>query len=601
VSNTKKPSTPPCPAAGDTIILTPDVSKRSSSFAHALVDRSCEGSFPFAVYDSGHDAMTFVLTFPEALEVQLVSVHHGFDSTFIWTAKSRHAANSHDYLMCIHFPVSGRTPMPEDLGRRFFVEPEFSTRLGEAQIWIYDMRHRQTLASWRDIETTPTPQAVYDIATQIAGALNAIHEDSHVLLRFNPETLLITDQGVRFLAVTSLDLPWNESCAQSHGLLENWFYTPPECRNFVRHPLTPPADVFVLGATLYFAICNAPPPICEALDFECPLGPRTFVPDFPMGWDEILLQALAPSPMRRLQSIDDLLTALGQALHDMHLRQDSAALLQYEAAVDTHIGIAKRLRYPVNQDAVFLRMSENGSRLLMVVGDGVSTSTYGSGDLASGFLVESAESAWHTHINIQGDIDPASAIHDIFKGCNEAICNYIKVHYGETQPTVSDSMGTTALALIIDNGAATLGAVGDSRAYLVRKEFMTCITRAHNLFTTAIINGLPPQYCAMHPHAGSLVHCLGFFDEHDNTCENLSVFYDLYTFKLLPEDNILLTTDGLLDYASHDIGDTEAIIAQTLLTVPDPALACLELILIANRGGGGDNIGVGILSVKAAT
>jgi len=545
--------------------------------------------------------MTFMLTCPETLEVQLTDMRHGFDSTFIWTAQSRHATDSHDYLVCIHFPVSGRTPMPEDLGRRFFIEPEFTTRLGEAKIWIYDMRCRQTLASWRDAQTTPTPQEIYAIAIQIASALNVIHADSHVLLRFNPETLVLTENGVRFLAMTSLDLPWNEACAQSHGFLENWFYIPPECRNFLRQPLNASADVFVLGATLYFAVSHAPPPICEALDFECPLGPRTFVPDFPMGWDEILLQAIAPSPLRRFHNIDDLIMLLGQALDDIVQRQDAVTPLHYEAAVDTHIGIAKRLRYPINQDVVFLRTSENGSRLLMVVGDGVSTSTFGSGDLASGFLVESAESVWDTQIHAQDVIDPASAIHSIFQGCNTAICNYIKAHYEGTHPTVSDSMGTTALVLIIDNGTAILGAVGDSRAYLIRKDFMSCITRAHNLFTTAIINGLPPQYCAMHPHAGSLVHCLGFFDEHDNTCENIPLFYDLYTLKLLPEDNILLTTDGLLDYASYDIGDTETIIARTILTVPDPALACLELILIANRGGGGDNIGIGILSVKAAT
>jgi hypothetical protein len=49
-----------------------------------------------------------------------------------------------------------------------------------------------------------------------------------------------------------------------------------------------------------------------------------------------------------------------------------------------------------------------------------------------------------------------------------------------------------------------------------------------------------------------------------------------------------------VDFAGANAISAEDNILNVLLAEPNPALACLELILLANRGGGGDNIGVGI-------
>jgi serine/threonine protein phosphatase PrpC len=56
-----------------------------------------------------------------------------------------------------------------------------------------------------------------------------------------------------------------------------------------------------------------------------------------------------------------------------------------------------------------------------------------------------------------------------------------------------------------------------------------------------------------------------------------------------------MTTDGLVDFAGANSFAAEDNIHAVLTSEPDPALACLELVLLANRGGGGDNIGVGII------
>jgi protein phosphatase len=246
-----------------------------------------------------------------------------------------------------------------------------------------------------------------------------------------------------------------------------------------------------------------------------------------------------------------------------------------------------------------MRSALDGQRLMIIVADGVSTSKYGSGDLASGLLVKCADEYWNEALVNAEKIDAKQAIREILHRCNNEICNYIRKHYANEHPTASESMGTTALVGFVENGRFILGSIGDSRAYLIRENAVACITRDHNLFTMAVVNGMPIQQCAVHPHAGSLVQCLGFFEDLDDS-QPAQVDFDIYSINLVPGDHILMTTDGLLDYAAQDIRDAEAIIARTVLNTPDPALACLELILVANRGGGGDNTGIGIINVYDA-
>jgi len=588
--------TPPCPVGGDILIFCRDVAETASEIDLKRLRESAEGEAAYVVFDNGDDTMTFVIkaNVKERRQFQLVSPKPGFDSTFLWSVRGEDKEEAH-YLLALQLPVSGRQSIPMQY-KDLFLAPDLEGLLGASRLWIYDMSQCETLAVWRQRRGKPDPDEVYGIASELAVALKRFHEENHFLLRFNADTIVLSDH-IRFLGVTSLDLPWNESCARSNGALDFDVFVPPECRGYVKQPLTVAADIYAMGVVLYYLIANTNPPICEALDFECPLSARVYEPGFPFGWDNIILRAILPSPVRRFRSVDELLRGMTIGYEQMIARRDCNVPLKFDVAVDTHIGITKRLRCPVNQDSVLYRFDEHRQRLLMVVADGVSTSKYGSGDLASGLLAKAAGDIWDEEMVDVDEIEPRDIVRKIFTRCNESICDYIREHYADQNPTASDSMGTTALVGIIEDGIFTLGSIGDSRAYLIRNEAVTCITRDHNLFTMAIVNGMPVQNCAMHPHAGSLVQCLGFFEDlMISSSEQLA--YDTFTFNLMPGDHILLTTDGLLDYAAQDIRDSEAIIARTVLSVPDPALACLELILLANRGGGGDNTGVGLIYVE---
>ncbi len=581
------------------LIFCQDVDAEAAKVTTTRLREADPGDAKYVVFDNGDDTMTFVVEakVDQTLHFLLTTAKPGFDSTFIW-GLSCEELPCDDYLLCLQLPVSGRRPIPKEF-RSSFLMPDIVAYLGCASFWVYRMTDRLTLAQWRNSRGTPEPDEVYEIALRLGAALTRFHNQNHFLLRFNAETIVL-DDDIMFIGVMSMDMPWNETCAKANGALDFDVYIPPECRGYVRQPLNVAGDVYVFGVAMYYAVACANPPICEALDFECPIGPRVFAPSFPFGWDAAIQHAILPSPMRRYGCINDMLQALAVGYQKMCDRNNTNVPLTYDCSVDTYIGINKRLRCPINQDAVLLRRTVDGQRVLIVVADGVSTSKYGSGDLASALLVSAAANVWEDYLERQSVIDPPGAIKDIYMRCNEAICDYIRSNYADLHPTASDSMGTTALVGIIDHGVFTLGSIGDSRCYMVRQDCITCITRDHNLFTMAIVNGMPVQQCAMHPHAGSLVQCLGFFEDINASEGSYNLSYDIYRFKLMPGDHVLLTTDGLLDYAAQDIRDAESIIARTILNVPNPALACLELILVANRGGGGDNTGVGLVYVDEA-
>ncbi len=582
----------PCPANGDTVVFTNDVYGYALNSSKKCQAAGGEDNRQFAVLEDANDALIFVVYQESCNQPVILSLDNmmpGFDSIFIWQASDEEARK---WLVCTHLPVSGAKRVPNSC-REFVYPATYQAWLSDTIIQAYNMTRVTTVRSWRESQAYVSPTAIFSIIRRIAVTLNEIFECRHALIRISQDTVVLLDGGVQFLGVVALDQPWNERCAMAHHQLE-YAAIPPECFGFMLKRITLHQGVYVLGALAYYLVAGAPVPTCEALGYDLAIEARAFNPEFPVGWDEIIHRALMPNPEHRFGCIDEFVEELSQGLALMYARRDYAGALSYDVAVDTHIGITKRLRCPINQDAVFARCSPDGRRILMVVADGVSTSTYGSGDIASGIVVSEAERVWKNRIFCAEHINATREIEQIFENANQDICDYILERYADKHPTSSECMGTTALVAIIEDGILTLGSIGDSRAYVIRKDSMECITRDHNLFTIGIINGLPVETCAMHPHTGSLVQCLGYYDENN---DQSGLAYDIFSMHLIPGDTLMLTTDGILDYVDCNISDSEQKIAEIVRNAAGAAIGCLQLIMQANIGGGGDNCGVGLVRV----
>jgi protein phosphatase len=267
-------------------------------------------------------------------------------------------------------------------------------------------------------------------------------------------------------------------------------------------------------------------------------------------------------------------------------------------AVETHIGITKRLRNPTNQDAVFGKVSDDGAFSLIVVADGVSTAEYGSGDIASAFLVAEAEKVWEELLPrylMDDEIDAITVIGDLLAAANQNVVDYVNENFAPFSGNPHEVMGSTALISIYHEGFMTTASLGDSRIYLYNELGMEQLTVDHNLWTLSIIEGVPPDSAMGMPHGDALARCLGTFRISDGELYAIRPEPDYYRFVVLSGDTVLMTTDGLVDFAGAHKLESERNIEDVLLNEPLPDLVALEMILLANRGGGGDNIGVGVL------
>lgn len=360
------------------------------------------------------------------------------------------------------------------------------------------------------------------------------------------------------------------------------------------------ADVFSLGMLLYFLVAGVVPPASVYTRYAPAIPARNFRPGFPPGLQPVIARATRPNPEDRYASVGMMLDAFEDACEVMRHRQEfgTASPPTMNLASDTHIGIAKRERNPTNQDSVFSASSDDGHCALIVVADGVSTASYGSGDLASTALVEEAKQVWEEALPaylMDEELDEVEIIQSILTGANQRIVDHVNEHHTPFRGSPHEVMGSTALVTMIVDGQVTLASLGDSRAYLQRGAEMEQITIDHNLWTLSILEGVEADSALAMPHGDALARCLGTFVVDNGTLNAVEPQPDLFRFQVMEKDTLLLTTDGLVDFAGTNLLASEDNILSVLLAEPDPALACLELILLANRGGGGDNIGLSVI------
>ncbi len=146
-----------------------------------------------------------------------------------------------------------------------------------------------------------------------------------------------------------------------------------------------------------------------------------------------------------------------------------------------------------------------------------------------------------------------------------------------------EGMGTTLTALLWADGYAALCHIGDSRAYLLRDGQFVQITHDHTLVQSLVDEGkITEDDVATHPHRSLLLRAL----DGRTIAEP-----DLVPLETFPGDRYLLCSDGLSGVV------TEQTLHQTLTSMREPDQAAMQLVELAIRGGGPDNITVIVADV----
>ncbi|MDJ1135898.1 MerR family transcriptional regulator [Streptomyces iconiensis] len=145
-------------------------------------------------------------------------------------------------------------------------------------------------------------------------------------------------------------------------------------------------------------------------------------------------------------------------------------------------------------------------------------------------------------------------------------------------------VGTTLTAMLWTGSQLALVHVGDSRAYLLRGGELFQITHDHTLVQSMVDEGrLAPEEATTHPQRALLARAL--------TGGDAGVVPDTRLCDAEPGDRYLLCSDGLT--AAVPTGTVHQVLASP--TAPEPAVR--ELVTLANRNGGPDNVSCVIADV----
>ncbi len=217
---------------------------------------------------------------------------------------------------------------------------------------------------------------------------------------------------------------------------------------------------------------------------------------------------------------------------------------------------------------------------LFVVADGMGG--HGNGDIASRIAVAAVLDEYRRHpTESQGELAVAERLQSAFAQAHE------QIRAAGDRDTSLRGMGTTVIAVVIDEDSAVIGHVGDSRAYALRGGTLKQLTEDHSWVHEQVAAGyLSAAQAREHPFKSVVTRALG--GEQD-------VEVDLRRVRLQPGDLLFLCSDGLTTML------TDEEIAQLLAEGGEPDAMSSRLVAAANERGGADNITVVLLAIHESS
>ena len=206
---------------------------------------------------------------------------------------------------------------------------------------------------------------------------------------------------------------------------------------------------------------------------------------------------------------------------------------------------------------------------IFVVADGMGG--YTGGEVASQLIVDILHKRAEAELSSEereNRPDPEGWVQQVIEEANETVFSRRK--------TLGTDMGSTmVMAYLIDN-QATIGHVGDSRAYLIAPDGLRQLTTDHSLVERLVASGqLAPQEAQRHPQRNVIYKAMG--DRED-------VEPDIKSHTFQPGQALLMCSDGLNGMLADER------IFEIVSSSATPQDAVDGLIEAANHAGGDDNV-----------
>jgi serine/threonine protein phosphatase PrpC len=301
-----------------------------------------------------------------------------------------------------------------------------------------------------------------------------------------------------------------------------------------------------------------------------------------------IVRQLCPSPARGapVATVASVRAAIAEARAALTAPHEAHASL----ATLTHPGCKKA----ENEDSVASARGEHGGEpwTVLVVCDGVSCSTHA--EMASTIAAETACAAL-AHFARSGDLSHETAsvaVGEAIRAAHVAICaqrrgDRVAAHDTSDEP---NPPGTTIVAALVHRRRATVGWVGDSRAYWITARGGELLTRDHSWINETVERGEMSEAEAMtSPYAHALTRCLGPL-EVGEALEQVSP--EVRTRDLAGPGELLLCSDGMWNYFPE--ADALRAIAEGAGVDAPLGLVARRLVNHALARGGHDNVTVAI-------
>ncbi|MGL4573587.1 MAG: Stp1/IreP family PP2C-type Ser/Thr phosphatase [Burkholderiaceae bacterium] len=246
-----------------------------------------------------------------------------------------------------------------------------------------------------------------------------------------------------------------------------------------------------------------------------------------------------------------------------------------QSAARTHTGLVR----DHNEDAIACAPDAG----LFVLADGMGG--YSAGEVASGMagmILKTGLGGDLLRRRASSNTEGAPSLHTVI-GRHVDVANRAIFDAAQRQPQY-EGMGTTLVLAVVDKRDITVAHLGDSRAYRLRAGTLTQITKDHSLLQEQVDAGLIPADLASLSRNKSLVtRALGV---------DPAIDLEIHDHALESGDVYLLCSDGLTDMVD------DAQIAESLTSLyASVEAAADDLIQMANRAGGRDNVSVVLIKI----
>lgn len=263
------------------------------------------------------------------------------------------------------------------------------------------------------------------------------------------------------------------------------------------------------------------------------------------------------------------------ALEAVEQQERAIRRLAPRIGVRSDVGMVREL----NEDALLtleLQLDAAGRPInagLYAVADGMGG--HAAGEIASQLAVQSlANVAARALVELLIDSEAGITEAQLSAVAQQAVEQANRAVYEEGQRRGND-MGTTLTFALVVGDWCVVGNIGDSRTYLLRDSQLQRISRDHSLVQRLVDLGqIEPEDVYSHPHRNAILRSLG---------ERLGVEADLFALRLQPGDILVCCSDGQWEM----VRDPEML---EIITSADPQAAVDQLIAVANKNGGEDNI-----------